>query len=335
VNGVNDTTGMTHLGAREYDPELGRFITRDSVVDAKDPQQMNGYAYASNTPVTATDPTGLMVINDGGGGGGGGPSPGSSMTSVYATYYTTKTKTATGVAATDPDDGRERRRGNFTPKPAVQVGTAGIPCRMENGKCVGPLGPMPTIHDANVKNGSNAYALGIAADKHGNCVNGQYQIICYGVASPWSAGHPQTIGDVLLLPWTEDQLTQQLQWEEGDALRVSNVCSPNGSHCLDPDVFSSNLIKHEAAHSEQWTRYDSVGAFATDYFINASGLSIDYCNDPSTCNAFEVGANPYQGGYWQTPTITDDGKIVPHQGDPAIATVEAMARAWAGGAGAR
>lgn len=59
VGGTNDNTGLTHLGAREYDPLIGRFISVDPVIDIKDPQQMNGYNYANNAPVTAEDADGL------------------------------------------------------------------------------------------------------------------------------------------------------------------------------------------------------------------------------------------------------------------------------------
>ena len=59
VGGTNDNTGLTHLGAREYDPLIGRFISVDPVIDNKDPQQMHGYTYANNAPVTASDPDGL------------------------------------------------------------------------------------------------------------------------------------------------------------------------------------------------------------------------------------------------------------------------------------
>nr|WP_260463723.1 RHS repeat-associated core domain-containing protein [Streptomyces sp. TRM72054] len=52
---------MIHLGAREYDPTLGRFISVDPLIDIDDPQQMNAYAYANNRPVTASDPDGLMI----------------------------------------------------------------------------------------------------------------------------------------------------------------------------------------------------------------------------------------------------------------------------------
>jgi len=59
VGGTQDNTGLTHLGAREYDPALGRFISGDPVFNDKDPQSWQGYAYAGNTPVTASDASGL------------------------------------------------------------------------------------------------------------------------------------------------------------------------------------------------------------------------------------------------------------------------------------
>ncbi|MEV4826795.1 RHS repeat-associated core domain-containing protein [Micromonospora sp. NPDC049257] len=59
VGGDNDPNGLTHLGAREYDPVVGRFISVDPIQDLSNPQQWHGYAYANNSPVTASDPTGL------------------------------------------------------------------------------------------------------------------------------------------------------------------------------------------------------------------------------------------------------------------------------------
>jgi RHS repeat-associated protein len=59
VGGTNDNTGLTHLGAREYDTLIGRFISVDPVMDNKDPQQMHGYAYANNAPATAIDANGM------------------------------------------------------------------------------------------------------------------------------------------------------------------------------------------------------------------------------------------------------------------------------------
>lgn len=59
LGGYQNTTGLTHLGAREYDPSTGRFTTVDPVLNTDSPQQMNGYSYANDNPVGLTDPTGL------------------------------------------------------------------------------------------------------------------------------------------------------------------------------------------------------------------------------------------------------------------------------------
>lgn len=61
VDGDNDPTGLVHIGARDYDAALGRFVTVDPLQDLSDPQQWNPYSYASNTPISASDPTGLRT----------------------------------------------------------------------------------------------------------------------------------------------------------------------------------------------------------------------------------------------------------------------------------
>ncbi|TWG20080.1 RHS repeat-associated protein [Micromonospora taraxaci] len=57
----DDASGYTPLGARLYDPTVGRFLSADPVLDLADPAQSNGYAYAHNNPVTHSDPSGLSV----------------------------------------------------------------------------------------------------------------------------------------------------------------------------------------------------------------------------------------------------------------------------------
>jgi RHS repeat-associated protein len=64
VGGTQDSTGLTHLGAREYDPANGRFISVDPVLDGIDPQSWNGYSYSGNNPVAHSDPTGLWWGSD-------------------------------------------------------------------------------------------------------------------------------------------------------------------------------------------------------------------------------------------------------------------------------
>ncbi len=74
VGGTDDTTdtGLTHLGAREYDPETGRFLSVDPVMDPADPQQINGYTYSNNNPLTFSDPTGQLFADPDGSGRGTG-----------------------------------------------------------------------------------------------------------------------------------------------------------------------------------------------------------------------------------------------------------------------
>ena len=56
-------TGLYFLQTRYYDPEVGRFLNRDSVEYA-DPETINGlnlYAYCLNNPVEYVDPTGELA----------------------------------------------------------------------------------------------------------------------------------------------------------------------------------------------------------------------------------------------------------------------------------
>ncbi|MEV7416660.1 ricin-type beta-trefoil lectin domain protein [Streptomyces sp. NPDC089919] len=66
----DDTTGLTSLGVRLYQPTTGRFISPDPLLSEMDPQQWNGYAYGNNNPVGNSDPDGKMCMH---GAPGGGP----------------------------------------------------------------------------------------------------------------------------------------------------------------------------------------------------------------------------------------------------------------------
>ncbi len=56
---ADTTTGLTHIGAREYDPVIGQFLSVDPVLALDQPQSLNGYSYANQHPTTSSDPTGL------------------------------------------------------------------------------------------------------------------------------------------------------------------------------------------------------------------------------------------------------------------------------------
>lgn len=57
---VDKDTGLTRLGARDYDPVTGRFIQVDPMVDYANPATMNPYAYSNNAPATFSDPSGTF-----------------------------------------------------------------------------------------------------------------------------------------------------------------------------------------------------------------------------------------------------------------------------------
>ncbi|WP_417556219.1 RHS repeat-associated core domain-containing protein [Microbacterium sp.] len=64
LNAPASATGLTQLGARAYDPGLGRFVSVDPVLDAGNPRGVNAYAYAVNSPVSFSDPSGLFYRVD-------------------------------------------------------------------------------------------------------------------------------------------------------------------------------------------------------------------------------------------------------------------------------
>jgi RHS repeat-associated protein len=70
VGGTADTaTGLTSLGAREYNPGTASSSTPIPSSPPYDPQDLNPYAYAADNPATNSDPSGLVD------GPGTGPNP--------------------------------------------------------------------------------------------------------------------------------------------------------------------------------------------------------------------------------------------------------------------
>lgn len=77
VGGTPDpSTNLENLGAREYNPASGRFLSADPVLELTDPTQMGGYDYAGNNPTTGSDPTGLNTVGMGCPDGDCHPAPG-------------------------------------------------------------------------------------------------------------------------------------------------------------------------------------------------------------------------------------------------------------------
>jgi len=53
---------LLDYGARRYDPQIGRFISPDTIIpDPGNPQSFNRYAYVNNNPQRYTDPSGYCI----------------------------------------------------------------------------------------------------------------------------------------------------------------------------------------------------------------------------------------------------------------------------------
>lgn len=59
----DEETGFYYLKSRYYNPEIGKFLNADSVVDSGSILGLNMYAYCKNDPVNYTDPTGYYFTS--------------------------------------------------------------------------------------------------------------------------------------------------------------------------------------------------------------------------------------------------------------------------------
>jgi RHS repeat-associated protein len=59
---LQDPSGLLYVRARWYDPNVGRFTTRDPLAaESGQPSNLNGFGYAGGNPALLSDPTGLSV----------------------------------------------------------------------------------------------------------------------------------------------------------------------------------------------------------------------------------------------------------------------------------
>src|SRR5690606_18458438 len=92
LNQIADAdTGLTYLNARYYDPELGRFLSPDPLMNPGDPRTLDPYRYADNNPVVYMDASGLSPSC-------GGMTP-LAQAQCYAQYGHAKATSAAGKKA--------------------------------------------------------------------------------------------------------------------------------------------------------------------------------------------------------------------------------------------
>jgi RHS repeat-associated protein len=70
----DNPTGLVYLRARQYDPDVGRFVSADPVLGSlSTPQTQNRYVYVANNPVRFSDPSGEVMMHAGSWPIAGGP----------------------------------------------------------------------------------------------------------------------------------------------------------------------------------------------------------------------------------------------------------------------
>jgi hypothetical protein len=147
---------------------------------------------------------------------------------------------------------------------------------------------MSPLRAGNIKNGNNSLALAAVGLWGGSCVPAAKQMICYNVDTP--NGRPMTVGDYLLYPGSQGDLTQELEEE-------ANIRADMRARGIDASTYGPDLLEHEARHSDQWQHFNPA-AFLTLYFAGTA-LSYLITGTDGDANPWEIGANPYKGRYWE------------------------------------
>jgi RHS repeat-associated protein len=57
------TSGTVTIGARIYDPVIGKFLTVDAILTPFNPVANNGYTYSASSPENFSDPSGNCMLN--------------------------------------------------------------------------------------------------------------------------------------------------------------------------------------------------------------------------------------------------------------------------------
>lgn len=84
----DESTGIYYLSARYYDPEDGRFLTRDSYRgNTANPMTWHLYAYCANNPVNYENPSGHVLANVIGGAFGAGIVQGASQADISLGFH--------------------------------------------------------------------------------------------------------------------------------------------------------------------------------------------------------------------------------------------------------
>ncbi|MFF4424054.1 polymorphic toxin-type HINT domain-containing protein [Streptomyces sp. NPDC001549] len=173
----DNTTGLTHIGAREYEASTGRFITVDPVIDITDPLQMNGYTYANGNPITNLDPDGLKYFE--GDSDGGFQAEASKVVEVAQRRITQRAARESNyrLCSRDPECRGSSGRGGVTtltakkkPSTWTNIWTGAVRgyAGMLDMAVMGPLAPITTYFGVSVRDQANRMfkQFGVESDEN-------------------------------------------------------------------------------------------------------------------------------------------------------------------------
>ncbi|MER5932477.1 RHS repeat-associated core domain-containing protein [Streptomyces sp. NPDC002054] len=304
VGGSQDkSTGLTHLGAREYDPHTGTFLSVDPVLIPDSPGSLNGYGYANNSPVTTSDPTGLCAELDCPtracatcrnstpghaprpgdevpGSGSANPNARSGVGANHGSSYSKGSSSPLGrdfncslnncgLTPPGPPVPLPPSRAAAPPPPAPPAPAPPLNCKPDDNRvaCMADIRIDDILtdpfHKMNVLNGANVLARDYARKLSDGCAKRAAQYVCFG-HSP--AGDQMiTVGDVHFYPGDKESFSKRLNSEAGKRAYIASQADPATAEKFGPDI-----ERHEAVHSRQWAKYPRAELYAADYAMEST-----------------------------------------------------------------
>ncbi|MFF2193531.1 RHS repeat-associated core domain-containing protein [Streptomyces sp. NPDC058157] len=332
VGGTQDkATGLTHLGAREYDPRTGTFLSVDPVLTPGSGQSLNAYGYANNNPLTTSDPTGLCAELD-------------CPTRPCATCHNTTPGHEPGPGDGEPGSGsgdpatRSGKGSDYgnshRPSP---VGGRSMNCSLTRYGCGGPKAPPPPTPLPAPPWLPTAMPLITEKPKPADCRADDMRFECmtdigrpdefldapfhkqnvWNGANELAAGYAaladsctkraaqyvcfgnspggsqsMTVGDVHFYPYSKISFARELNQEN---VERGKIAKESGFDIA--AEFGPNLESHEAIHSQQWARSPSAAQFIADYAVESFKSKLATGGDPALMNRYEMEANLWWGRY--------------------------------------
>ncbi|MCC2030820.1 hypothetical protein KEC57_01330 [Microbacterium sp. BWT-G7] len=270
---VTTSTGLTSIGARTYDPILGKFTSVDAVVASDNPQQNIGYGYSGNNPTTFSDPSGdcynyktdslTLSTNC---AGGKGVAKDDSETKRWRAANQAKNPVA---AASSPTTPAAKPKSSPAKPDTDQSWVVAIGRKLTNA-----ILPYTVITDELAK-----------LDWYRTIANAPVSAVAgaYALANGGRCG----VGPSMML------VCQVKQWNYGGGTTYGSTFITAGD--LRKTIEDEQLMKHETAHSRQWAAQGAI-PMAAGYGMS-SGYSQLVTGTYGCANFYEWDAGLVGGGY--------------------------------------